>query len=37
MNNYDMVHYPNDNSNPGMIFYQTALFQVDIQNVFRYN
>lgn len=37
MNNYDMVYYPNDNSNPGMIFYQTALFQVDIQNVFRYN
>ncbi len=37
MNNYAMVHYPDGNPNPGMIFYQTAIFQVDIQNVFRYN
>ena len=37
MNNYAMVHYPDDNPNPGMIFYQMAIFQVDIQNVFRYN
>ena len=37
MNNYVMVHYPDGNPNPGMIFYQTAIFQVDIQNVFRYN
>ena len=37
MNNYAMVYYPDDNLNPGMIFYQAMIFQVDIQNVFRYN
>lgn len=37
MNNYAMVHYPDGNPISGMSFYQTAIFQVDIQNVFRYN
>lgn len=35
MNNYAMVHYPDGNPISGMSFYQTAVFQVDIQNVFR--